>query len=44
MTPKDEPACCRCGRRFANELSWKIPVVIAAIILAAILQIALRAR
>jgi len=42
LTPTKEPRCCHCGSVYTSDLWWKIPVVVALMILAVILRVILR--
>jgi predicted amidophosphoribosyltransferase len=37
LTPKSEPACAHCGTAAASDLRWKLPVIVAMFVAAAIL-------
>lgn len=42
MSTTYEPACWSCGKKFKNDMAWKIPLIIIIFILAITLSIVLR--
>ncbi|MGB3541777.1 hypothetical protein [Rubrivirga sp.] len=34
LTPSSRTSCAHCGRRFRNEMAWKIPLIVLLFVLA----------
>lgn len=43
MTPTSDRACVHCGAGPANELAWKVPLIIALFVGAAVLSVVVAA-
>jgi len=41
QTPKAEKVCCHCGQSQKSDLRWKLPLIIAMFVAAAILTVLL---